>query len=137
MLLSTVLLPCLEAIFPESNVFLVFNLATLAGNKKTTTCVSGLTFSFPGTAGTQGLPAALPHNLRTNMNIQHPVPGRAPGEYPQAPAAPAGRSRSLALPKTLAPGPVVGTGEPFLASLPAGSAGPRKGQGGPPGPERT
>ena len=140
MLPSTVLLPCLEEILPQSNVLLVSSQLLLGIKRTLGRTVSALRFSFPCTAGTQGLRAAPPHILRANMNIQHPIPGRAPGEYPQAPAALRGWARSPALPETLAPGPAAGAGRPSrppIHALQAGSAGPQNGQGELPSRGRT
>lgn len=64
MLPSTVPLPCLEAILPQSNVLLVCS-QLLLGKKRLGRTVSAFRFSFPCTVRTQGLRAAPPHILRT------------------------------------------------------------------------
>lgn len=101
-----------------------------------------LRFSGPRAAGTQGLRAAHSRILRTDMNIQHRVPGRAPGKYPQAPAAQGLRgpsavarsgARSPGAPRDLAPGPAAEAeagqaGRPPIGALRARGASPREGE---------
>lgn len=110
---TTLLLPCLEATPPKTNMSCVCFSRLRPGMKnRLGRSASAPRFPSARAAGTQGLRAAPPRILRTVMNIQPPVPGRAPGEYPQAPAAPPSRppgtrsgARSPGAPRDLGPRP--------------------------------